>query len=432
MLDIQDIRKDPERIRKALLKRIDDIDFTDLLGWDERRRTLISQTEALKARRNTVSGEIPEKKKQGENVQPLIDEMKEVSGNIKVLDSDLANVERDIKLFMDSLPNVPDDDVPEGGKENNEVLSSWGDKPEFSFEPKDHIDLVADLGLIDYERGVKMGGSGFWLYRGDGALLEWALMNYFIQEHLSDGYEFMLPPHILSYQCGYTAGHFPKFDDDVFYLSHDGDEQPKFLLPTAETALINFHRDEILDEDLLPLKYFAYTPCYRKEAGSYRTQERGMIRGHQFNKVEMFQFTQPEKSAQAFEELVEKAERIVRGLGLHYRLSRLAAKDCSAAAARTFDIEVWLPSMDDYKEVSSVSNTREYQSRRGNIRFKRKTTGKNEYIHALNASGMATSRIFPAILEQHQQEDGSVIVPEVLRGFLKKDRIVPQEGEDGS
>ena len=425
MLDINEIRKNPELIRLALLKRLDEVDFRDLLGWDEQRRSLISRTESLKARRNSVSAEIPQRKKQGEDVQELINEMKQVSNEIKTFDTELSSIEKDIKSFLDGLPNVPDDDVPGGGKEYNVELHKWGKKPQFPFEPRDHVDLVTSLGLIDYERGVKMGGKGFWLYKGNGALLEWALLNYFIREHSADGYEFVLPPHILSYQCGYTAGHFPKFQDDIFLLAQRDDEQVSFLLPTAETALINFHRDEIIDEDRLPLKYFSYTPCYRREAGSYRAQERGMIRGHQFNKVEMFQLTQPERSGQAFNELVEKAEGLLKGLGLHYRLSKLAAKDCGVAAAKTLDIEVWIPSMDDYKEVSSVSSTREYQSRRGNIRFKRKETRKNEYIHALNASGMATSRIFPAILEQYQQEDGSVLVPEVLKEFIGQDRLLP-------
>jgi len=272
-----------------------------------------------------------------------------------------------------------------------------------------------------------MGGNGFWLYSGIGALLEWGLLNYFIETHLADGYEFVLPPHILTYQCGYTAGQFPKFEDDVFHLEPEEGKEgfTHFLLPTAETALINFHRDETLAEAELPKKYFSYTPCYRKEAGSYRTQERGMIRGHQFNKVEIFQYTTPEKSGTALEELIAKAEKLVQGLGLHYRVSKLAASDCSASMAKTYDIEVWIPSMNEYKEVSSASNARDYQARRGNIRFKRTESGKNEYLNTLNASGLATSRLMPAILEQFQQADGSVPIPEVLRKWVKKDLLTP-------
>jgi seryl-tRNA synthetase len=288
--------------------------------------------------------------------------------------------------------------------------------------------LAKSLGLVDYERGAKLGGSGFWLYTGDGALLEWALVNYFVESHLADGYRFVLPPHILTYQCGYTAGQFPKFEGDVFALAReDGQEGNRFqfILPTAETALVNVHRDEIMDESELPKKYFAYTPCYRKEAGSARTEERGMIRGHQFNKVEMVQYTLPEASEQALAELVGKAEALVRGLGLHYRVSKLAAADVSASMRKTYDIEVWLPSMGIYKEVSSASNAGDYQARRGGIRFRRKGQKRAEFAHTLNASGLATSRVFPAILEQFQREDGSVAVPAPLRKWVGKDELRP-------
>jgi seryl-tRNA synthetase len=425
VIDINAIRNDPEKIRTALLKRMKDVDFTELLAWDEERRALIIANDTLKAKRNEVSGVIPVKKKNGEDVADLLAQMKEVSATIKEKDGELEMVSGRIKSFLDGLPNPPDDDVPAGGKENNEIISTWGAKPEFSFKPANHMDLVTSLGLIDYDRGVKIGGNGFWLYKGDGALLEWALLNYFIAEHRADGYEFILPPHILTYQCGYTAGQFPKFEDDVFHIEGEEGKFDQFLLPTAETSLINYHRDEILTEDALPLKYFAYTPCYRKEAGSYRSAERGMIRGHQFNKVEMFQFTRPEDSGTAHAEVLEKAERLVRGLGLHYQVSKLAAGDCSAAMAKTIDIEVWIPSMDGFKEVSSISSSRDYQARRGNIRFKREETRKNEFIHSLNGSGLATSRIIPAIVEQFQLEDGSVRIPEVLRGFIGKEYLKP-------
>lgn len=423
MLDIKLIKEKPEEIRQALLKRMDEVDLTEVLELDKKRRTLIQETEALKAKRNTVSSQIPVLKKEGKAIDDVKREMQEVSGKIKQLDSELAGIDVKIKDFLSGLPNIPDDDVPAGGKENNQVVRTWGQQPQFDFAPKNHVELVTSLGLIDYERGVKLGGRGFWLYKGYGSLMEWGLLNYFIEEHLKDGYDFILPPHLLTYQCGFTAGQFPKFEDDVFHLKTGEDDEKfkQFILPTSETALINFHREEILQEEELPKKYFAYTPCYRKEAGSYRTQERGMIRGHQFNKVEMFQFTLPEQSDQALEELIEKAERLVQGLGLHYQLSKLAAKDCSAAMAKTYDIEVWIPSMNEYKEVSSASNGRDYQPRRGNIRFKRKGAKKPEFIHALNASGLATSRLLPAIVEQFQQADGSVVVPEVLRKWVGKD-----------
>ena len=424
MLDINRIRNNPEEVKNALLKRMDHVDFSELLEWDKQRRQLIASNDEKKARRNKVSAEIPRLKKEGRDISELLAEMKTLSDNIKENDDLIRDLESKINNFLSALPNIPADDVEPGGKENNKVIRTWGEKPVFNFQPRNHVDLATELGLIDYERGAKIGGSGYWVYTGIGAVIEWALLNYFIEEHLKDGYTFMLPPHILTYQCGYTAGQFPKFTDDVFKVEAvEASTDMHFLLPTAETALINFHRNEILNEEDLPRKYFAYTPCYRKEAGSYRTEERGMIRGHQFNKVEMFQYTTPETSDQALDELVRKAEKLVQGLGLHHRVTKLAAKDCSASMGKTFDIEVWIPSMNDYKEVSSASNAYDYQARRGNIRFRRSGTGKTEFIHTLNASGLATSRIFPAILEQYQQEDGSVVVPEVLKKWVGVDII---------
>ena len=422
MIDIKLIREKTDYVKNALLKRGLEVDFSELLHLDEERKRLISETEALKAKRNDVSAQIPRLKKEGKEVEGLFREMKDVSERIKDFDAQLSLTKDRIKDSIDVLPNIPADEVPAGGKERNEVLRTWGEKPDFDFDALDHIDLVTSLKLVDYERGVKIGGSGFWLYTGAGARLEWGLINFFIDEHGRDGYQFILPPHLLNYECGYTAGQFPKFVDDVYQIAGN-DSQGRFLLPTSETALINFHRDEVLKEEDLPLKYFSYTPCYRKEAGSYRARERGMIRGHQFNKVEMFQFTRPEDSEKAHEELSEKAERLIRQLGLHHRVSLLAAEDCTSAMAKTFDAEVWMPSMEDYIEVSSISNARDYQARRGNIRFKRTSTKKNEFIHSLNASGLATSRLIPAIVEQFQQSDGSVLVPEVLRSRVGTDRL---------
>ena len=423
MIDLNLIRNDREAVEKALGKRLDSVDLAPLLEQDGRRRELIGKAEELKARRNTVSSEIPRLKKAGEDVSALLDEMKEVSATVKELDQEIRTLNDAIQHELASLPNMPADEVPPGGKEANQVLRQWGEKPAFSFDPKHHVDLVTDLGLVDYDRGVKMGGNGFWLYRGVGARLEWALLNYFIDTHLADGYEFILPPHLLTYACGFTAGQFPKFENDVFQLRTDDEKLSQFLLPTAETALINFHRDEIVEESELPLKYFAYTPCYRREAGSYRAGERGMIRGHQFNKVEMFQFTTPEQSEKALEELIAKAEALMQGLELTYQVSLLAAKDASASMAKTYDIEVWIPSMDEFKEVSSASTAADYQARRGNIRFRRDGVKKPEFLHSLNASGLATSRILPALLEQHQRADGSVRLPPVLAERLGTDRL---------
>lgn len=424
MLDLNLIRENTEKVKAALSKRMDNVDFDELLQWDSERRKLIFDIDILKSKKNKVSKEIPELKRKGENIESYYLEMKEVSSNIKMLEDRLTPLGEKITTFLEALPNLPDDDVVAGGKENNMVIREWGKKPDFKFTPKDHVELVTTHNLVDYERGVKLAGNGFWIYKGDGAILEWALLNYFIEEHRKDGYEFILPPHILDYQCGLTAGQFPKFQDEVFKVTDKKDnENSQFLLPTSETALINLHREEILKEEELPKKYFSYTPCYRVEAGSYRASERGMIRGHQFNKVEMFQYTKPEDSDAAFEELLGKAEKLVQGLGLHYRVSKLAAKDCSASMAKTYDIEIWIPSMNEYKEVSSASNARDYQARRGMIRFKRNGSKNTEYVHTLNASGLATSRLLPAIVEQMQQEDGSIIVPEVLRKWVGKERL---------
>jgi seryl-tRNA synthetase len=425
MLDINLIREKPEEAREALLKRGIEVDFTELLERDGRRRALIVESDELKARRNRVSKEIAGLKREGKDAGSLVAQMREVGERIKYLDRSRTEVSEQIQHFLEVLPNIPAQDVPSGGKENNLLLHTWGQKRTFDFKPRDHVTLVELLGLVDYRRGAKLGGSGFWVYRDKGAVLEWALLCYFIDSHRADGYEFILPPHILNYSCGYTAGQFPKFVDDDFRLHQDGDSQNlQFLLPTSETALASLHMNEILREEELPRRYFSLTPCYRREAGSYRTHERGMIRGHQFNKVEMFQYVLPEKSGEALEELLEKAERLVQGLGLHYRVSKLAAADCGPAMAKTYDVEVWMPSMDDYLEVSSVSSARDYQARRGNIRVKR-SSGGNEYLHTLNASGLATSRLFPALCEQLQQEDGSIPIPKVLLDRTGFDTIMP-------
>jgi len=420
MLDIKIIKENTEDVLTRLAAKGKDAqaEIAQILNLDEKRRELIRSTEALKAEQNKVSRSIPQMKKAGEDTTAIMAEMKTLSDTIKENDNTLRDVEDELRLVMLGLPNLPDPDLKPGGKENNEPIYTFGTKPVFDFEPKSHVDLCTDLGLIDYERGVKLSGNGYWIYRGLGARLEWALLNYFIETHLADGYELLLLPHMLGYEAGLTAGQFPKFEDDVYWVENDGNPHWHFMLPTAETALIGMHRDEIFSESDLPRKYIGFTPCYRKEAGSYRTDERGMIRGHQFNKVEMFQYTTPEGSDAAFAELVRKAEKLVEGLGLHFQTVKLAAADCSASMARTYDIEIYIPSMGGFKEVSSASNARDYQARRGAIRFRRSSGGKTEFVHTLNASGLATSRLLPAIVEQNQLADGSIVVPEVLRKYL--------------
>ena len=385
---------------------------------DRQRRESIAALEADKAEQNKVSKQIPAMKKAGEDIAPVLARMNELKEAVKTAEAALKEIESEYNERMLGLPNLPDPDLKPGGKENNEPLRYFGQPHSFDFEPKNHVDLCTELGLIDYPRGAKLSGGGFWIYRGMGARLEWALLNYFIDTHLADGYELVLVPHMLGYECGLTAGQFPKFKDDVYWLDAAEDERRRFMLPTAETALVSLHRDEILTEAELPRKYISYTPCFRREAGSYRADERGMVRGHQFNKVEMVQYTRPEDSDAAFEELVGKAETLVKGLGFHFRTVKLAAADCSASMARTYDIEIQIPSMNGYKEVSSVSNARDYQARRGSIRFRREGSNKTEFVHTLNGSGLATSRILPALVEQNQQKDGTVVVPEVLRKYL--------------
>ena len=420
MLDIKRIKEDPNGVKAGLkAKEVDCDDIVDrILELDKERRSIIAANEARKAEQNKVSKEIPMKKKAGEDVAPIFARMAELKAEIAAGDEKLRSVEAEYRVKMLSLPNLPDPDLKHGRKENNEPPRYYGEPHKFDFTPKHHVDLCTDLGLIDYERGAKLAGTGFWIYKGLGAQLEWALLNYFMECHLKDGYEMVMLPHMLEYKCGETAGQFPKFADEVYKIENPTDDRMHFMLPTAETALASIYRDEILSEADLPKKFFAYTPCFRREAGSHRADERGMVRGHQFNKIEMFQYTLPEKSDEAFEELVTKAENLVKGLGFHFRTVKLAAGDCSASMARTYDIEIQIPSMNGYKEVSSVSNARDYQARRGNIRFKRASTGKVEYVHTLNGSGLATSRIFPAMVEQNQRADGSIVVPEVLRKYL--------------
>lgn len=424
MLDIKYIKENPEEVIARLAKKGKDAraEIEEILKLDGERRALIAGNEAMKAEANKTNKLIPQYKRKGKDVAALFAEMKELSAKTKANDEKVKEVEERYTALMLGLPNLPDEDLLPGGKENNQPLRYWGEPRTFDFEPKNHVDLCTDLGLIDYPRGTKLAGSGFWIYRGMGARLEWALLNYFMDTHLADGYEMILPPHMLEYECGLTAGQFPKFADEVYKIENPTDGRVHYMLPTAEAALASLYRNEILTEADLPKKLFAYTPCFRREAGSYRADERGMVRGHQFNKVEMFQYTLPEASDVAFDELVAKAENLVKGLGFHFRTVKLAAEDCSASMARTYDIEINIPSMHGYKEVSSVSNARDYQARRGMIRVKR-ANGKVEYVHTLNGSGLATSRILPALVEQNQNADGSVNVPDVLRRYVGTDVI---------
>ena len=434
MLDIKKIKENPDAVKAGLkAKEVDCDAIVDrILELDVQIRGLKTSTEGKTAEKNKLAkdngklfGQKKAAEKQGQDTAALDAQIEANKAASIALDAAIADeaellkkLNEEFRVAMLSLPNLPDPDLVPGGKEANEPLRYVGEKPNFDFTPKHHVDLCTDLGLIDYERGVKLAGAGNWMYTGMGARLEWALINFFIDTHTADGYEFILPPHMLEYMCGETAGQFPKFADEVYKIANPTDDRIHYMLPTAEAALASLYRDEILSEADLPKKLFAYTPCFRREAGSHRADERGMVRGHPFNKVEMFQFTKPEDSDAAFDELVTKAENLVKELGFHFRTVKLAAGDCSASMSRTYDIEILIPSMDGYKEVSSVSNARDYQARRGNVRFRRESTGKPEFVHSLNGSGLATSRIFPALVEQNQRADGSIVVPECLRKYL--------------
>jgi seryl-tRNA synthetase len=412
MLDINKIRNNTKEIEQSLLKRMSPakLDLKSIIKLDDQRKELVAESDSLKSKQNKLA-------KGGKPTAEQIEQGKKLREQVKKIDETIADTTSKLQTMLGDLPNIVAEDVVAGDKENNKIIKTIGKLPKFKFEPKDHVELATMHGLIDYERAAKMSGAGFWAYTDKGADLEWALLNYFVDFHRKNKYKFMLLPYMLTEKSAFTSGHLPKFRDDLFWT-----EDKLCLNATSEMMLGNFHRDEIFNENDLPLKYYSYSTCFRREAGAYRTEERGMIRGHQFNKIEMFHFTKPEFSWVAFDELVLNAEKLMEGLGLHFNSVQLAAKDCSAAMAKTIDLEVYIPSMKGYKEVSSISNALDYQARRGSIRFKDKSSGKNEFVHTLNASGLATSRLLPAILEQNQQADGSILIPKVLHkycGFKK-------------
>ena len=419
MIDINRIRNNKEEVEKALLKRMDNVDLDELLEWDKEKRRIGTLMDEYRAERRKVSDTIPKMKKEGKDTIEIIEQMKDLGTKIDEGMAKYNELDKKIFDYLAELPNIPDDDVPAGGKENNEVLRTYLKQPNFDFEIKPHYEILKDLKLVDYERGVKIAGEKNWIYTGVGARLEWALINYFIDTHIKNGFQFMMLPYMLKYECGFGAGQFPKFNDEVYMIKDEENDEKnaKFLLPTAETGLVNIHSNEILNIDELPKKYFAYTQCFRVEAGSSREEERGTIRGHQFNKVEMVQYVTEDKTEKAFDELLNIAEGLMKKLGLHYQVSKLAAGDCAQGMCRTYDIEVWIPSMGIYKEVSSVSNSRDYQARRNNTKY-RDNEGNLHYVCTLNGSGLATSRLVPAIVEQYQNKDGSITVPEVLRPYL--------------
>ncbi len=415
MIDIKKIVEEKEKVKEALLKRMEPekLDLDTIINLYNQRKEIQTEYDVKRGEQNAFNEKMAKVEKGSDEFKQLIADLKVKAEEVKGIEEKLKTVEADLKAKMEVLPNIPDDDMLPGEKENNQVVKMVGEKPTFDFQIKDHVELGKNLDIFDLETAAKISGANFPMYKGLGARLEWALINFFISEHNNSGYEMIIPPNLVIEQSAYAAGQLPKFKDDVYWVQ-DG----LCLVPTAETVLTNIYRDSMLEEKDLPKKFFAYTPCYRREAGTYRASEKGLIRMHQFNKVEMYQFTADDRSKEAFDELVAKAEDLVKKLGLHYRVVKLAAGDCSAGAARTYDIEVYMPTMDTYYEVSSVSNVTDYQARRGNMRYKPADGGKPRYMHTLNGSGLATSRLMVALVEAYQQADGSITVPEVLRPFM--------------
>lgn len=414
MIDIKRIVEDRENVEKGLLKRVskEDLNLDKIVELYEEKKEAQLDFDTKRSEQNNFNDEMAKVDKGSEEFKNLLAKLKEKASDVKKAEEKLKILDKELIAMLEVLPNIPDEDVVSGGKEANEVIKMVGEKPEFKFQIKDHVEIGKELKLFDLDTATKISGNNFNMYTNLGARLEWALINYFVSEHIKSGYEMVIPANLVTRDSAYVAGQLPKFEEDVYWVQ-DG----LCLVPTAETVLTNIYKNDILNEKDLPKKFFAYTPCYRREAGSYRANEKGLIRMHQFNKVEMYQFTAQEKSEDAFDELVEKAESLVKGLGLHYRVVKLAAGDCSAGAAKTYDIEAYIPSMNMYYEVSSVSNVREYQSRRGNMRY-RGDDGKIKFLHTLNGSGLATSRLMVALIETYQQEDGSLVIPDVLSPFL--------------
>ncbi|MFP4165107.1 MAG: serine--tRNA ligase [Chitinispirillaceae bacterium] len=415
MLDIQRIRENPQEISQAAERKKSPVDIEDIVELDGKRREAIREVERLKSLRNTRSGEIAKLKKEKKDASALIQEMKQVSESIKQLDENLSHYENDLKYLLHRVPNVPHESVPHGESENDNVqVSQWGEKPQFSFKPKDHIELGTHLDIIDFPRGAKVAGAGFPVLKGKGALLERALINFFLNTHTQqNGYTEIFPPFLANRESHFGTGQIPKSEDQMYHINED----ELFCIPTAEVPVTNLHRDEILDSSQLPLCYCAYSACFRREAGSYGKETKGYLRVHQFNKVELVKYSEPEHSYEEHEKLRNNAEEILRKLGLAYRILLLCDADLSFAAAKCYDLEAWSPAEDRYLEVSSCSNFEDFQARRMNIRY-RKGSEKPRFVHTLNGSGLATARILVSILETYQTEEGTVMVPEVLQPYM--------------
>ena len=423
MLDIKRVRDNFAEIKEMLLKRNEDLgNLDDFEGLDAKRRELIAKTEELKAERNKVSEQISVMKRNKENADEVIARMRQVGDEIKELDAQLNAVEDEFKNMMMRLPNIPHESVPVGTTEDDNVeVLKWGEVPSFDFDIKAHWDIATDLQLVDFERGAKVTGSRFLFYRGLGARLERALMSFMMDLHSDEhGYTEMLPPQIVNRDSLTGTGQLPKFEEDVFKL----EGLDYFMIPTAEVPVTNYYRDEILSIDALPQAFTAYSANFRSEAGSAGRDTRGLIRQHQFNKVELVRFVKPEESYEQLELLTGHAEKVLQLLGLPYRKLKMCTADLGFTAAKKYDLEVWIPAQNMYREISSCSNFEDFQARRANIRFRREPNAKPEYVHTLNGSGLAIGRTVAAILENYQQADGSVVIPEVLRPYMGGKEVI--------
>lgn len=421
MLDLKFIRANPDLVRAGLKKKKAEANLDALLALDEKRRAKLTEVEQLKARRNAVSEEVARLKKAGQNADAIIVEMRQVADRIKTLDDEVKGIDAEIEEILHRIPNLPHDSVPVGEDERANVeVRRWGQPRQFSFEPKAHWDLGTQLDILDFDRAGKISGARFTVYRGLGARLERALINFMLDLHTREhGYTEVLTPFMVNADSAFGTGQLPKFKDDMFMVANNG----YFLIPTAEVPVTNLHRDEIIPGELLPLKYCAYSPCFRAEAGAAGRDTRGLIRQHQFQKVELVKFTTPESSYEELEKLTHDAERVLQLLELPYRVVVLSSGDMTFSSAKTYDLEVWLPSYNAYKEISSCSNFEAFQARRMNARYRPVGGGKAEYVHTLNGSGLAVGRTVAAILENYQRADGTVEVPRALRPYMGVDAI---------
>ena len=421
MLDIKILRTEPERIKEALKNRNNDLDIEPAIQLDKERRALLTSVEQKKAEQNKISKQIPQLKKAGEDTSAIFAEMKELSNEIKEDDEKVRDIDEKLRAFMLRIPNIPNKDVPVGKDDSENVeIRKYGEPRNFDFEPKAHWDIGTDLDILDFERGTKIAGTRFTVYKGLGARLERAVISFFLATHTEEsGYTEILPPYMVNRESMTGTGQLPKFEEDAFKVTNNG----FFLIPTAEVPVTNLHRDEILSGGDLPIKYCAYSACFRAEAGSAGRDTRGLIRQHQFNKVELVKFVKPENSYDELEKLTNDAEKLLQKLGIAYRVVCLSTGDLGFSSAKTYDIEVWMPSYGRYVEISSCSNFEDYQARRANIRYKETPKDKAQLVHTLNGSGLAVGRTVAAILENYQNADGTVTIPDVLVPFMGVDKI---------